>query len=174
MNERISNIPEMIPCRDITYRELIFTENNEIYLWRIRPGEWIYPHIHPDNDDIWYIVQGLGEYYTSSQEKRNVQTGEVSITTPGDVHGISNSGPEDMIILSVLSPLSIDVETAPGFEYPDDKPGRNLKKSLTGDSNAEPRNQHYRRTLSGSGSYAVFWMDTAAGQDWKFFRDQGL
>jgi quercetin dioxygenase-like cupin family protein len=119
MNERISNIPEMIPCSDVTYRELIFTENNEIHLWRIRPGEWIYPHIHPDNDDIWYIIEGLGEYYTSSQEKRAVQAGDVAIAYPGDVHGMFNSRPEDMIILSVLSPLPIDVETAPGFEYPD-------------------------------------------------------
>ena len=119
MNERISNIPEMIPCRDVTYRELIFTENNEIHLWRILPGEWIYPHIHPDNDDIWYIIEEMGEYYTSSQEKRAVQAGDVAIAYPGDVHGIFNSGTEDMIILSVLSPLPIDIETAPGFEYPD-------------------------------------------------------
>ena len=119
MIERISNIPEMIPCRDVTYRELIFTENNEIHLWRIKPGEWIYPHIHPDNDDIWYIIEGMGEYYTSSQEKRTVLAGDVAIACPGDVHGIFNSGPEDMIILSVLSPLPIDVETAPGFEYPE-------------------------------------------------------
>ena len=119
MIERISNIPEMIPCRDVTYRELIFTENNEIHLWRIKPGEWIYPHIHPDNDDIWYIIEGMGEYYTSSQEKRTVQAGDVAIACPGDVHGIFNSGSEDIIILSVLSPLPIDVEAAPGFEYPD-------------------------------------------------------
>jgi quercetin dioxygenase-like cupin family protein len=119
MIERISNIPEMIPCSYVTYRELIFTENNEIHLWRIRPGEWIYPHVHPDNDDIWYIIEGMGEYYTSSQEKRAIQAGDVAVANPGDVHGMFNSGPEDMIILSVLSPLPIDVETAPGFEYPD-------------------------------------------------------
>ena len=119
MIERISNIPDMIPSRDVSYRELIFTENNEIHLWRIKPGEWIYPHIHPDNDDIWYIIEGLGEYYTSSQEKRAVQAGDAAIACPGDVHGIFNSGPDDMVILSVLSPLPIDVKTAPGFEYPD-------------------------------------------------------
>jgi mannose-6-phosphate isomerase-like protein (cupin superfamily) len=73
VNERIANIPVVNPYRDVTYRELIFTENNEIHRWRIKPGEWTYPHIHPENDDIWYIIEGEGKYYTSSQEKRAVQ-----------------------------------------------------------------------------------------------------
>ena len=119
MNERISKILEMLPYKGSTYRELIFTKNNEIHLWRISPGEWIYPHIHPHNDDIWYIIQGIGEYYTASQEKKTVRPGDVAVAWPGDVHGIFNSGPEDIIIMSVLSPLPIDVEEAPGFEYPE-------------------------------------------------------
>ena len=119
MNERIFNIFEMLPSKGSTYRELIFTKNHEIHLWRIIPGEWIYPHFHPHSDDIWYIIEGAGEYYTTTTAKKTVKSEDIEIASPGDVHGIFNSGPEDIVIMSVLSPLPVDIEMAPGFEYPE-------------------------------------------------------
>lgn len=119
MDERIFKIVTMLPRKKNTYRELIPTENHEIHLWRILPGEWIYPHTHPHNDDIWYIVQGEGDYYTTSQDTERVRPGEITIATPGDVHGMYNCGSEDIVILSVLAPLPIEIEEAPGFNYPD-------------------------------------------------------
>ena len=119
MIERISNIPEIIPCRDVTYRELIFTENNEIHLWRIKPGEWIYPHIHPHTEDIWHIVQGVGEYYTTSKKNKTVEPGDIAVAFPGEVHGIFNSGSEEIIVFSVLAPLPVEIFVAPGFDYPE-------------------------------------------------------
>ena len=119
MHERIFKIAEMIPDKGTTYREVILNaKNHEIHLWRISPGEWIYPHTHPDTDDIWYIVQGAGEYYTTSKEKKTVRTGEIALASPKEVHGIFNSGSEDIVILSVLSPLPVEIDLAPGFEYP--------------------------------------------------------
>ena len=120
MYERIFKIFEMVPSRGSTYREPIYNaKNHEIQLWRITPGEWIYPHTHPHSDDIWYFVQGVGEYYTSSKEKKTVKPGDITVASPGDVHGVFNSGSEDIIILSVLSPLPIEINEAPGFQYPE-------------------------------------------------------
>ena len=119
MHERIFKIVEMIPDKGTTYREVILNaKNHEIHLWRISPGDWIYPHTHPDSDDIWYIIEGTGEYYTTSKEKKTVRTGEMALASPEEVHGIFNSGSEDMVILSVLSPLPVEIDLAPGFEYP--------------------------------------------------------
>lgn len=121
MPERIFNIFGALPDRDRSYREPIFDcRNHEIHLWRIIPGEWIYPHTHPRTDDIWYLVQGEGEYYYTVEEMRGVGPGDLLLASPGEVHGIRNCGTEDMIILSVLAPLPVEVEEAPGFEYPDD------------------------------------------------------
>lgn len=83
------------------------------------PGEWIYPHTHPHSDDIWYIIQGTGEYYMSSKETKKIVQGDIAVATPGDVHGIFNSGSEDIMVYSVLSPLPIEIEPAPDFEYPE-------------------------------------------------------
>ena len=120
MPERIFKLHEMTPSKGSTSMELIFkTVNHELYLWRVIPQEWIYPHIHPHSDDIWYIVQGEGEYYITAQEKKTVEAGDIATASPGEVHGIFNSGSEDIIVYSVLSPLPIEMEAAPDFEYPE-------------------------------------------------------
>ena len=119
MPGRIFNIFTSLPEMGHSYREPIFDcRNHEIHLWRIVPGEWIYPHTHPHTDDIWYIVQGQGDYYTSASDKRVVGAGDLALASPGEVHGIFNSGSEDMLVLSVLAPLPVEIDEAPGFEYP--------------------------------------------------------
>ena len=119
MLERISKISEILSHKGRTYRQIIFAKTHEIHFWRVRSGEWIYPHIHPHNDDTWYIIQGMGEYYITVHEKKTVTPGHITVASPGDVHGIFNSGTEDLVVLSILSPLPVDVEEAPGFGYPE-------------------------------------------------------
>lgn len=119
MIERISKISEIVSCTDRTYRQIIFAKTHELHFWRVRPGEWIYPHIHPHNDDTWYIIEGMGEYYITAKEKKTVTQGDLTVALPGNVHGIFNSGTEDLVILSILSPLPVDMEEAPGFKYPE-------------------------------------------------------
>ena len=119
MHERIINIGKTVPEKAGTYREVIYdARNHEIHLWRIIPAGWIYPHIHPGSDDIWYIIEGNGEYYLTAKEKREVGPGDMMLASPGEIHGIFNPGPDDMVILSVLAPLPVEMEEAPGFDYP--------------------------------------------------------
>jgi mannose-6-phosphate isomerase-like protein (cupin superfamily) len=119
MNERIFKIFNVVSSKGRTYREVLHNaENHDINLWRVSPGDWIYPHIHPHNDDIWYIVLGVGEYYITSKEKVTVKPGDIAVASPGDVHGIFNSSSEDLVVFSVLSPLPVEMVEAPGFEYP--------------------------------------------------------
>ena len=119
MPERYFELLEMVPSKGSTSREVIFKMHQEIHIWRVVTGEWIFPHIHPHNEDSWYIIQGVGEYYTTVQDKKTVKPGDIVVASPGDVHGIFNSGPEDIIIFSVLSPLPVEIQEVPGFEYPE-------------------------------------------------------
>ena len=120
MSERIHKIGELIPSNGNTSLEIIFrTRIHEVHLWRVSPGEWVYPHTHPENDDIWYIIQGVGEYYFTADETKTVMPGDIAVASPGDVHGVFNPGSEDIIVYSILSPLPVEIEVAPGFEYPD-------------------------------------------------------
>lgn len=120
MSERVFKIRKMDPSKGRTSMKVIFRSKiHEIHLWSLAPGEWIYPHIHPGNDDIWYILQGTGEYYLNSSETKTVKPGDIAAASPGEVHGMYNSGFEDIIVYSVLSPLPIEIEAAPDFEYPE-------------------------------------------------------
>lgn len=120
MPERIFKIDDKVSGRGQSSLEVVFrSEIHEIHLWRVTPGEWIYPHTHPHNDDIWYIIQGKGEYYVSAQEMKAVEPGDIAVANPGDVHGLYNAGSEDIIVYSLLSPLPVEIEAAPGFKYPE-------------------------------------------------------
>lgn len=120
MSGRILKISEKIPEKGRTSMAVAFrSENHEIHFWRVLPGDWIYPHIHPENDDIWYILEGTGDYYISAEDTKRVGPGDIAAAVPGDVHGIFNSGTEDLIVYSVLSPLPVEMEAVSGFEYPE-------------------------------------------------------
>lgn len=119
MTERIFNVFRAVPAKGSTYREPIYDcKNHEIHLWRVIAGEWIYPHTHPRSDDIWYIIQGQGDYYLTATEKHSVGPGDLVLASPDEVHGMFNSGTEEMLILSLLAPLPVEYAEAPGFEYP--------------------------------------------------------
>lgn len=121
MTERIHNLFVMVPATGRTYRAPLYDcRNHELHLWRVIPGEWIYPHTHPHTDDIWYVVQGKGLYYTTVDETHPVGPGDIALASPDEVHGLFNSGSEDMIVLSVLAPLPVEYSEAPGFDYPID------------------------------------------------------
>jgi quercetin dioxygenase-like cupin family protein len=120
MAERLFKVAESIPSKGKTSREIICRSKiHEINLWRVTPGKWVYPHIHPYNDDIWYIIQGEGNYYLTAEETQIVKSGDILVATPGDVHGIYNTGNNDIIIYSILSPLPVKIEPAQGFDYPE-------------------------------------------------------
>jgi mannose-6-phosphate isomerase-like protein (cupin superfamily) len=101
MPERILNVYATAPGKGHTYREPVYDcRNHEIHLWRVIPGE--------------------GMYYTTADESHAVGPGDLAFASPEEVHGIFNSGTEEMIILSVLAPLPVEYAEAPGFNYPTD------------------------------------------------------
>jgi len=119
MSERIFKMQEKISSKGKTSLQVIFrSEFHEIHLWRVTPGEWIYPHVHPHNDDIWFIINGTGKYYLTSHDTKKIEPGDIAVATPGEIHGLFNSGNTDIIVYSVLSPLPVEIEPAHGFEYP--------------------------------------------------------
>lgn len=120
MPERLLKIDELVSEKGKTSLSVIFQSDiHELHLWRVASGEWIYPHIHPYNDDMWYVIKGTGEYYLSAKETKTVGPGDIAVATPGNVHGMFNSGTEDIIVYSVLSPLPVEIDPVPDFEYPE-------------------------------------------------------
>jgi hypothetical protein len=71
MPERLFKIDELVSVEGETSMEVIFQSKiHEIHLWRIAPEEWIYPHIHPYNDDICMLFKGQGSITCPPKKQR--------------------------------------------------------------------------------------------------------
>jgi quercetin dioxygenase-like cupin family protein len=85
----------------------VITESKDaaVIVWYIKPGQEIYPHIHPQGQDTWTILQGKGEYYLDrAGTKQSIVAGDVVVAHTGCVHGVLNNGDEPLIFISVVSP----------------------------------------------------------------------
>jgi mannose-6-phosphate isomerase-like protein (cupin superfamily) len=65
----------------------------------LHPGASIGVHEQKD-DEIYYVVSGTGDY-TLDGKTHQVGPGTALLTRPGSVHGIKQTGKEDLVIFIV-------------------------------------------------------------------------
>jgi len=61
-------------------------------------------HAHPGMDKMYYVVQGTGLFLLQGRELP-MTVGDLLVAPEGVPHGISNPGPDRMIVLAVLAPF---------------------------------------------------------------------
>jgi uncharacterized cupin superfamily protein len=66
------------------------------------PGVSIGAHTHTGDEEYYYIVSGKGTM-TLDQERIEVTGGDITAVYPGGIHGLENTGTEDLRII-VISP----------------------------------------------------------------------
>jgi quercetin dioxygenase-like cupin family protein len=86
----------------------VVTESPEatIVAWFLNPGQEIPAHIHPNGQDTWTVLNGMGQYYVD--ELGNFETiiaGDIVIAKTGEVHGVRNHGDEILTFISVVAPF---------------------------------------------------------------------
>ncbi len=71
-----------------------------------KPSQILPYHKHPASDELFYIVEGSGEFTVGNDK---VMIGPTSaVYGPADVfHGLVNSGDKDMVVISVQSPKPV-------------------------------------------------------------------
>ena len=75
--------------------------------WCVKPGQRISAHVHPDGQDTWTILSGCGRYCVSAHgESIAIAEGDVVIAHRGEVHGVLNTGQEDLVFISVVTPAA--------------------------------------------------------------------
>lgn len=81
------------------------SEHAVVVAWYLKPGQEISPHVHPNGQDTWTILNGEGQYYLEqSGTTKPIGKGDVVIAPIGSVHGVFNSGNEPLTFISVVSP----------------------------------------------------------------------
>ncbi len=76
------------------------TEISRATLWCLLPGQHIHPHVHA-GDHIWMVLEGSGEFLQEGQAPVAIAAGSVLLAPAGDSHGVSNTGKEGLVFLSV-------------------------------------------------------------------------
>ena len=64
------------------------------------PGVSIGNHRHTEDEEYYYIVSGKG-VMTLDQERFEVTAGDITAVYPGGMHGLENSGIEDLRIIVI-------------------------------------------------------------------------
>jgi quercetin dioxygenase-like cupin family protein len=82
---------------------LFDTERCMIDLYCARPGQGQRPHVHEGEDKSFYVIQGRGEFQIGT-ETYALSAGAAAIAQAGVEHGLTNPGPEDLIVLVVIAP----------------------------------------------------------------------
>ncbi len=70
----------------------------------IDPGTTSVRHSHAAAEQTWLVERGRGTLLLGDGGSHEVQAGDVIITPSGEVHGVTNTGDEEFVYLSVTTP----------------------------------------------------------------------
>jgi quercetin dioxygenase-like cupin family protein len=82
---------------------LFETERMFCDLYCFEPGQAQAPHTHEGSDKIYVVVKGKG-LFQIGEEQKELKEMQIAIATSGQRHGVSNSGPERLVLLVFMAP----------------------------------------------------------------------
>jgi quercetin dioxygenase-like cupin family protein len=82
---------------------LATTPRAQLDLYCLAPGQGQKAHVHGDQDKICYVVEGRGRFSVDAVEEV-LQPGDAIVASAGTSHGITNDGPERLVVLVVVTP----------------------------------------------------------------------
>lgn len=89
------------PIRSVAHE----TDDAAIVAWIVKPGQRISPHLHPSGQDTWTVIAGEGEYQLdASGSTMRIAAGDIAVAPADAVHGVLNTGPQDLVFVPVVSP----------------------------------------------------------------------
>ena len=69
------------------------------------PGEGLKSHLHPESEEIYFVVKGSGTVYLGAEKKPvNVEANTALYIPPKTVHGVKNTGNEELVIAFFVAP----------------------------------------------------------------------
>jgi mannose-6-phosphate isomerase-like protein (cupin superfamily) len=88
--------------------DLVVAEGWSAHVHVIPPGQFIPAHQHPENDELSWIAEGKGEWFSWVKGRQlptqTISTGDTLIAPKGAVHGIRNPGPGDLSVVVIHRP----------------------------------------------------------------------
>lgn len=114
MLERIFTVKDIVKFSEerANVTEVAKTDHSIIFVWGVKPGQEVEPHIHPRGQDTWIMIQGEITYYLGNGQIKKIREGQIDVAPKNEVHGCVNEGKENAIFISIYSPKDIGFELA--------------------------------------------------------------
>ena len=90
--------PEKMKKNGLFETERLFCD-----LYCFEPGQSQSPHTHEGSDKIYFVVQGKGRFQIGGEE-RELGEQEIAIAPSGRRHGVTNPGPDKLVLLVFMAP----------------------------------------------------------------------
>ncbi len=71
--------------------------------YMLAPGDEQKPHVHADNDKLYFVLEGSGRFLVGDQEHL-LGAGEGCVAGAGEPHGVRNDSGEHLVLLVVMAP----------------------------------------------------------------------
>lgn len=69
---------------------------------RLEPGASLGYHDHIDEGEIYYILEGAGDFYTSPTDSIPVKAGDMTYLHKDQGHSITNTSDDDLLMLAIV------------------------------------------------------------------------
>lgn len=70
------------------------------------PGQQHALHAHAGQDKVYHVLEGSGVFLLDGRELA-MQRGDLLVAPEGVPHGVSNTGPERLLVLAILAPAPV-------------------------------------------------------------------
>lgn len=86
-------------------RDSANTKNMTFSVGVFSQGEGLKAHLHPESEEVYYVVKGKGTVYLGREEKSiKVEPNTALYIPSGIVHGVENTSEEKLIICFFVAP----------------------------------------------------------------------
>lgn len=84
----------------------VFASNKLLFAIGVfNPGEGLNPHIHPESDEVYYVLEGTGTVYIGKEREENqVKAGLALYIPAGTIHSVTNTGSGKLTIAFLVTP----------------------------------------------------------------------
>jgi quercetin dioxygenase-like cupin family protein len=76
----------------------------------VEPGKGKYSHYHEGGETVWVQLSGKGLYRLDEETEIPVGPGDFFHSFPGEIHGSTNTGDENMYYLCIEGPLPVQMQ----------------------------------------------------------------
>lgn len=98
LSEAIQFTPDKMKKNGLFETERLFCD-----LYCFESGQAQNPHTHEGSDKIYFVVRGKGRFQVG-EDVRELREDEMAIAPSGQRHGVSNPGPDRLVLLVFMAP----------------------------------------------------------------------